>query len=86
MKYFYRIKLHNLAVIFLFILLVACGNSSDSGTGKKPVYVKPSVDYKGKYRKGHIRMPVSTKKNAIKSQNRSKYYYKTRGKFRRKKK
>jgi hypothetical protein len=86
MKYFYRMKLHNLVVIFLFILLVSCSNSSDSGKGKKPVYVKPSVDYKGKYRKGHIRMPVSTKNNAIKSQNRSKYYYKTKGKFRRKKK
>ena len=65
---------------------MACGNSSDSGNGRKPVYVKPSVDYKGKYRKGHLRMPVSTKKNAIKSQNRSKYYYKTRGKYRSKNK
>lgn len=85
MKYFYRIKLHNLAVIFVFILLVSCDNSSDSGKGRKPVYVKPNVDYKGKYRKGHLRMPVSTKKNAIKSQNRSKYYYQTKGKYRRKK-
>jgi hypothetical protein len=57
----------------------------DSGNGKKPVYVKPSIDYKGKFRKGHVRMPVSTKKNAIKNQNRSRYYYQTRGKYRRKK-
>ena len=85
MKCFYRIKLNNLAVIFIFILLVACGNGSDSGRGRKPVYVKPSVDYKGKYRKGHLSMPVSTKKDAIKSQNRSRYYYQTRGKYRRKK-
>jgi hypothetical protein len=62
MKYFYRIKLYYLVVIFVLILLVACGNSSDSGSGRKPVYVKPSVDYKGKYRKGHLRMPVSIKK------------------------
>ena len=85
MKYFYRIKPYNLVVIFVLILLVACGNSSDSGSGRKPVYVKPSVDYKGKYRKGHLRMPVSIKKDAMKSQNRSRYYYQTRGKYRRKK-
>ena len=78
-------KLHSLIVICVFILLVACGNGSDSGRGRKPVYVKPIVDYKGKYRKGHLRMPVSTKKDAIKSQNRSRYYYQTRGKYRRKK-
>ena len=85
MKYFYRIWLHDLVVIFVLVLLVACGNSSDSGRGRKPVYVKPSVDYKGKYRKGHIRMPISTKKDAMKSQNRSRYYYQTRGKYMRKK-
>jgi hypothetical protein len=83
MENFYSMKLNNLVVIF--ILLVACGNRSDSGQGRKPVYVKPSVDYKGNYRKGHLRMPVSTKKDAIKSQNRSRYYYQTRGKYRRKK-
>lgn len=85
MNNFYLMKLHTLVVIFVFVLLVACGNSSDSGRGRKPVYVKPSVDYKGKYRKGHLRMPVSTKKDAIKSQNRSRYYYQTKGKYRRKK-
>jgi hypothetical protein len=74
MNYFYRMKLHTLVFIFIFVPLVACGNSSDSGRGRKPVYVKPSVDYKGKYRKGNLRMPVSTKKDAIKSQNRSRYY------------
>ena len=78
-------KLRYFVIACIFILLVACGNSSDSSSGKKPVYVKPSIDYKGKFRKGHVRMPVSTKKNAIKSQNRSRYYYQTRGKYRRKK-
>ena len=57
----------------------------DSGSGKQAVYVKPSIDSRGRYRKGHVRMPVSTRKNAIKSQNRSRYYYQTRGKYRRKK-
>ena len=81
----YRMKLRYFVIAFLFFLLAACGNSNDSGTGKKPVYVKPSIDYKGKFRKGHVRMPVSTNKNAIKNQNRSRYYYHTRGKYRRKK-
>ncbi len=52
---------HEVALLcnaFLYILLAACGKNNDSGTGKKPVYVKPSIDYKGKFRKGHVRMPV----------------------------
>jgi hypothetical protein len=48
-------------------------------------YVKPSVNYKGQTRRGHVRRKVSTDKNAIKNQNRSRYYYQTRGKYRRKK-
>jgi hypothetical protein len=78
--------------IFLYILYIFLISSSliscdveDSG-GRKRVYVKPSVDKNGRVRKGHMRMPVSTKKNAVKNQNKSKYYYKTRGKYRRKSK
>ena len=56
-------KLRYLIIAFISILLAACDNSNDSGTVKKPVYVKPSIDYKGKFRKGHVRMPVSTNKN-----------------------
>lgn len=70
-------------IAFILILLNACNNSIDSGGGRKPVYVKPSIDYKGRFRQGHVRMPVSINKNAIKNQNRSKYYYRTRGKYRR---
>jgi hypothetical protein len=55
---------------------------SDKAGGR---YVKPSVNYKGQTRKGHVRRKVSTDKNAIKNQNRSRYYYQTRGKYRRKK-
>jgi hypothetical protein len=66
----------------IFIGLISC-DGEDTG-GRKPVYVKPSVDKNGRVRKGHMRMPVSTKKNAVKSQNKSKYYYKTRGKYRKK--
>ena len=85
MENFYRMKLRYFIKAGIFILLAAFGNNSDSSSGKNPVYVKPSIDYKGKFRKGYVRMPVSTKKNAIKSQNRSRYYYQTRGKYRRKK-
>ena len=53
---------------------------SDAAGG---TYVKPSVNYKGQVRKGYVRKNVSLKKNAIKSQNRSRYYYHTRGKYRR---
>ncbi len=74
-------KLRYFVIAFIFTLMTAC----DSGTGKKPVYVSPSIDYKGHFRKGHIRMPASTNRNALKNQNRSRYYYQTRGKYRRKK-
>jgi hypothetical protein len=47
-------------------------------------YVKQSVNYKGQMRKGHVRKKVSTDKNAMKNQNKSRYYYHTRGKYRRK--
>jgi hypothetical protein len=73
--------------IILFIVIIGFGScdGEDSG-GRKPVYVKPSVDKNGRVRKGYVRMPVSTKKNAVKNQNKSKYYYQTRGKYRRKSK
>lgn len=74
----------NFIIAIIFILLSACGGEVDSGSGRKAVYVKPSIDSRGRYRKGHVRMPVSTRRNAIKSQNRSRYYYQTRGKYRRK--
>ena len=67
------------------LLLAACDHSTDAGARKKPVYVKPSIDYKGRFHQGHVRMPVSPHKNAIKNQQRSRYYYHTRGKYRRKK-
>ncbi|MFM2191417.1 MAG: hypothetical protein RLZZ118_374 [Bacteroidota bacterium] len=72
-------------IAIIGMLLAACDNSNDASTDKKPVYVKPSIDYKGKFRKGYVRMPVSVNKNAIKNQNRSRYYYHTKGKYMRKK-
>jgi hypothetical protein len=83
--------MNKLFQIFLFLLLIniltfslsSCDfKKSDKAGGS---YVKPSVNYKGQTRKGHVRKKVSTDKNAIKNQNRSRYYYETRGKYRRKK-
>jgi hypothetical protein len=69
-------------LVVVCVISFSC-DGEDSG-GRKPVYVKPSVDKNGRVRKGYVRMPVSTKKNAVKNQNKSKYYYQTRGKYRRK--
>ena len=83
-----------ISIVYLFLIpaillayisgLGSC--SGDNTNAKKPVYVSPSIDYKGKFRKGYVRMRVNTNKNAIKNQNRSRYYYQTRGKYRRKSK
>lgn len=75
----------NLAVIITLVLTFVTVQScdirkSDSAGG---TYVKPSVNYKGQVRKGYVRRKVSLKKDAIKSQNRSRYYYHTRGKYKR---
>ena len=78
-------KPRQIIIYLVLILISACGSDGDSGTGRKAVYVKPSIDSRGRYRKGHVRRSVSTHKNAIKNQNRSRYYYQTRGKYRRKK-
>ena len=71
-----------LLVLAAILFLSSCaGDDVANGT-----YVKPSIDYKGKFRKGYVRKSVSTNKNAVKNQNKSKYYYKTKGKYRRKSK
>lgn len=76
-----------LQIVFLLSLGVALFSiqscdfkKSDTAGG---TYIKPSINYKGQFRKGYVRKKVSLKKNAIKSQNRSRYYYHTRGKYRR---
>ena len=72
-----------IAINILAFSLPSCDfKKSDKAGGS---YVKPSVNYKGQTRKGHVRRKVSTDKNAIKNQNRSRYYYETRGKYRRNK-
>ena len=80
------VKFSFLIVLLLFLassLLISCDFKKSVKAGG--TYVKPSIDYKGKMRKGYVRKKVSTNKNAIKNQNKSRYYYQTRGKYRRKK-
>lgn len=85
LEIFYIMKLPYSFIAIICISLASCGDNGDLGTGRQAVYVKPSIDSRGRFRKGHVRMPVSLKKNVMKSQNRSRYYYQTRGKYRRKK-
>ena len=76
-------NIFNILLFFFILFGITSCDGEDTG-GRKPVYVKPSVEKNGRVRKGHMRMPVSTKKNAVKNQNKSKYYYQTRGKYRKK--
>jgi hypothetical protein len=75
--------MNKLFQIFLFLLLIniltfslsSCDfKKSDKAGGS---YVKPSVNYKGQTRKGHVRKKVSTDKNGVLNQNRSRDYYQT---------
>ena len=82
------IKLLNILLLLVLVAFTAtimrCNQTTEENKAKAPVYVKPSIDKNGKYRRGHVRMPVSTKKDAFKNRTRSKYYYHTRGKYRKK--
>ena len=75
-------KIVQLVIFALTAAIVGCNQNTEDNNAKELVYVKPSVDKNGKYLKGHLRMPVSTKKDAIKSRARSKYYHHTRDKYR----
>ena len=71
-------------LLFLIPLLLLFSSCDLKETGGSSTYVKPSVDKNGRLRKGHVRKSVSSSKNAVKNQNRSRYYYHTRGKYRKK--
>ena len=72
--------------LLIILFITGCDVKPIDDRDTKSVYVKPSVDSRGRMKKGHVRKSVSTSKNAIKNRNRSRYYYKTRGKYRRKSK
>jgi hypothetical protein len=80
-------KLKKLLLFSILFIFSSCWDLKEKKSSRgKAGYVSPSVDKNGRYRSGSVRMPVSTEKNAIKSQNRSRYYYETRGKYRRRSK
>lgn len=76
---------------FILVLTSSCDfkknnqSDADSKPARKGTYVSPSVDYRGRVRKGHFRKAYSTDKNAVKNQARSRYYYHTRGKYKKSK-
>ena len=85
-------KSNNGILGFLFIVgffLLVGLFSVDSTTIKRhrrSTRVRSSMNYKGQFRPSHYRPAVSTNKHAVRNKTRSKYYYQTRGKYRRKKK
>ena len=74
-------------IVFLILLSVGitgCDIKEKKVTPKKATYVSPSTNYKGQFRPGYVRKSVSTNPNALRNQTSSKYYYQTKGKYRRK--
>jgi hypothetical protein len=67
--------------IFGFIFLIGCSDTQEVKRPTKSSYVPPTINYKGQFRKGYVRKSVSTNPNAIRNQSKSKYYYKTKGKY-----
>ncbi len=64
-----------------FIFLIGCSDTQEVKRPTKSNYVPSSINYKGQFRKGYVRKSVSTNPNAIRNQSKSKYYYKTKGKY-----
>ncbi len=81
--YLKTMRIFLISFLLLFLGVYSCDfKKSDSAGGQ---YVKPTITRTGKFRKGYFRKKVSTDKNALKNQNRSTYYYRTRGKYLRRK-
>jgi hypothetical protein len=72
-------------LIIGIIFLIGCSDTQEVKRPIKSTNVPPSISYKGQFRKGYVRKSVSTNPNAIRNQSKSKYYYNTKGKYRRKK-
>ena len=73
-------------LIFGIIFLIGCTHTQEVKRSLKSSYVPPSINYKGQYRKGYARKSVSNNPNAFRNQSKSRYYYNTKGKFKRRKK
>lgn len=68
--------------LVLCLMLAACSDIQpiEERRSKSNTYVGPSIDYKGRFRKGYVRKKVSTNPNAVKRQNQARYYRKTHAK------
>ena len=73
-------------LIFGVIFLIGCSDTQEVKRPLKSTYVSPTINFKGQFRKGYVRKSVSSNHNAMRNQSKSKYYYKTKGKYMRKKK
>lgn len=72
-----------IAGFFLLVGLFSVG-STPIKRHRRSTSVNASINYKGQFKKAHLRPAVSTNKHAISNHTRSRYYYKTRGKYRKK--
>jgi len=73
-------------ILLFTVLWLGCNdNSNQRKPASRAVYIRPSINKYGVFKKGHLRMPVSVKANAIQSRNKSRYYYHSRGKYKKKK-
>jgi hypothetical protein len=62
--------------------LTSCADDGEKESDHKVYhYVNPTIDYRGRFRKGHFRKDFNTDPNALKNRARSRYYYQTRGKY-----
>jgi len=68
-------------LIFGFFFLIGCSDTQEVKRPLKSSYVPPTINYKGQFRKGYVRKAVSNNPNAIRNQSKSRYYYKTKGKY-----
>jgi len=73
-------------LIFLLVFLIGCTEDNEKSSESNGMhYVSPTINKYGRFRKGYVRKSVSTDKNAIRNQARSRYYYHTRGKYNKRK-
>jgi hypothetical protein len=77
------------SILIVYLILFSLGNvgcdvKEKKSKPKKGTYVSSSINYKGQFRPGYVRKSVSLNPNAIRNQTKSKYYYQTKGKYRRK--
>ena len=68
-------------LIFGFFFLIGCSHTQEVKRPLKSSYVPPTINYKGQFRKGYVRKSVSSNPNAVRNQSKSRYYYKTKGKY-----